>query len=167
MGLELVGMAVHLFWGCEGLRRRITWQCPIQASEACSSISLLPHLKPVFHIHETVVSLTPHCVHADSNGWEARDPFFFPENSTTMFTWEWRNHEWLLMSCVLWAPGGPGSQWSYLGKTQNAILRVISTSKKWQFWLSVVESSAYRLRGPGFSALHWKTEGGMVQRLCV
>lgn len=60
-GLEWqsIGMAVHFFWVCEGLWRKITWQCPIQASESCSSIVFVPHFKPVFHIQEAVSMQMP------------------------------------------------------------------------------------------------------------
>lgn len=100
----------------------------IWASKACSSISFLPHFKPVFHIHETLVSLTPRCVCPCRLQWPRETgSLFSPENCATTFTRGLRRHECLLMSChneqkssvgqigrcteihyvacVLWAPG--------------------------------------------------------------
>lgn len=121
-------MAVHLFWECEGLWRRTTWQCLSGLQRLAQALAFFPTLSLFFtfmkllcHFHHAV------SVHADSNGLEKRDHFFSPENSATTFTRGLRRHECLLMSChneqkssvgqigrcteihyvacVLWAPG--------------------------------------------------------------
>lgn len=61
---------------------QITQKSPVQASEPCSSTTCAPPLKSVFHIHDTVLSLTPQCVQCRlqwprETGW----PFLPPENS--------------------------------------------------------------------------------------
>lgn len=154
-GLEWqsIGMAVHFFWVCEGLWRKITWQCPIQASESCSSIVFVPHFKPVFHIQEAVSMQMPM---AKKNRITPPPP---PEDSATALTRYLRSHEWLLMSyqneqkssvgqtghfryvgircvaCVLWTPGDLIANENIYEKLKTQFSA--SASKKWQLGLGM------------------------------
>lgn len=115
-GLEWqsIGMAVHFFWVCEGLWRKITWQCPIQASESCSSIVFVPPPRGQCHCIDQV----------SKKSWMAIN--VIPEWTEKFCGPNWTFQICRDSLCCLCSldTRGPDSQWKYLRKTQDAIQRI-------------------------------------------